>query len=397
MQRAFVVVDADSHVYEPPSIWADYLSKRERTLAEDAFWHERGARGSELTVVNGKAVRPLNRSALNRFACFRPGATLESIGALDPTQPSEDTPGAADGAARIRDLNAFGIDHQVVFPTLFAEHLPVVESPRAAVVLARAYNHWVRDLVSAAPDRLHPVGVLPLQSIPGALDEIERLAGAGFHAALIRPSFHDGRFINHSDYNPVWDALRDAELVACIHPSVGNTNPEFTSAGSFVERVATNLGIGHDVAPAIAPIQDNMSAVLALCYYGHREDRPGLKLALCHAGAAWFELVLEKAETYLWLFPPGPVPVTLEPDELWLDDTTLVTFDAWEDSVAILSDVYHRVGAWGSRYPHHDATTPDEAIAMLERHHVDATTVAQMMGGNAARLYGLPVPDLAGA
>jgi len=397
MAHAFTVVDADSHVYEPPAIWTDYLSERERTLAEDAFWHERGPRGTELTVVNGKTVRSLHRSALNRFACFRPGATIESIAALDPTQPSDDTPGAADGAARVRDLDALGIDQQVVFPTIFAEHLPVVESPRAAVALARAYNDWVRDLASAAPDRLHPVGVLPLQSIPGALDEIERLAGAGFHAALIRPSFHDGRFINHSDYNPVWDALSDAGLVACIHPSVGNTNPEFTSAGSFVERVATNLGIGHDIAPAIAPVQDNMSAVLALCYYGHREDRPDLKLALCHAGAAWFELALEKSETYLWLFPAGPVPVTLEPEELWLEQATLVTFDAWEDSVGIISDVYGRVGAWGSRYPHHDATTPDEAIAMLERHHVEAATIAQMMGGNATRLYGLAVPEPAGA
>jgi predicted TIM-barrel fold metal-dependent hydrolase len=397
MERALAVVDADSHVYEPPSIWTKHLSKRERALTEDAFWHERGAHGTELTVVNGKAVRSLNRSALNRFACFRPGATVDSIAALDPNQPGDDTEGAADGAARLRDLDALGIDQQVVFPTLFAEHLPVVQSPHAAVVLARAYNDWVRELASVAPDRLHPVGILPLQSIPGALDEIERLADGGFHAVLFRPSFHDGRFLNHSDYNPVWDALSDAGLVACIHPSVGNTNPEFTSAGSFVERVAANLDIGYDVAPAIAPVQDNMSAVLALCYYGHREDRPGLKLALCHAGAAWFELALEKSETYLWLFPAGPVPVTLEPEELWLEQATLVVFDAWEDSVGIISDLYGRVGAWGSRYPHHDATTPDEAIAMLERHHVDATAVGQMMGGNAARVFGLPVPEPANA
>ena len=55
-------VDAYSSVWEPTSIWTEHLSAAERTLAEQAFWHERGAHGSELTVVNGKAVRSLNRS-----------------------------------------------------------------------------------------------------------------------------------------------------------------------------------------------------------------------------------------------------------------------------------------------------------------------------------------------
>jgi len=389
MRRDFPIVDADSHVWEPPEIWTRYLSEGERTLAEEAFWHERGPGGSELTVVNGRSVRSLSRSRLNRFTCWTPGATPESIGALDPAAPGPENPGVADAAARLRDLDALGIAQQIVFPTLFAEHFPVVESPRAAVALARAYNEWVAEFAAGGAGRLHPVGVLPLQSIPGALAEIERVAGRGFPAVFLRPSFHQGRFLNHSDYDPIWRAVSEAGLVACVHPSVGNTNPEFTSAGSFVERVAGNLGIGHDVAGSIAPVQDNMSAVLTLCYYGHREDHPDLKLALCHAGASWFELALEKAETYLWLFPPGPKPVTLEPEHLWLERETLVTFDAWEDAPALLSEVYGQVAAWGSRYPQHDASSPDEALATLERNGVKPDLQARMLGGNAAAIYGL--------
>jgi predicted TIM-barrel fold metal-dependent hydrolase len=157
-----------------------------------------------------------------------------------------------------------------------------------------------------------------------------------------------------------------------------------------VERVAQNLQIGHDVAESIAPVQDNMSAVLALAYYGHLEDHPNLKLSLSHAGASWLELALEKAETYLWLFP-GPVPVNLEPEDLWLERETLVTFDAWEDSVAIIPEVYGRIGAWASRYPYHDASTPAEAVATLERHDVEASVIHDMLAGNAARRYGLAI------
>jgi predicted TIM-barrel fold metal-dependent hydrolase len=384
------IVDANSSVWEPTAIWTEFLSAGERVLAEEAFWHERGARGSELTVVNGRAVRSLNRSRLNRFACWRPGDTPSSIGALDPNKPERDeNPGAWDAAARLRDLDALGIAAQVVYPTLFSEYFPVVENPRAAVALARAYNDWAAKLASEGGGRLHPVAVLPLQSIPGALAEIERAAGLGFRGVMIRPSYLGGRFINHSEYEPVWAAIAETGLVACIHAAAGSANPEFTSAGPFVERVARNLGIGHDVAPAIGPVQDCMTAVLALAYYGHLENHPGLKLSLSGAGAAWLELALEKAETYLWLFPPGPVPVHLEPRELWLRDTTAVAFDAWEEPVAILADVYGRVAAWGSRYPRHDASAPAEALALLDRHGVEGGVAAQLMGGNAARLFGI--------
>jgi predicted TIM-barrel fold metal-dependent hydrolase len=383
------IVDAHSSVWEPTAIWTELLSEGERALAQDAFWHERGPRGTELTVVNGRPVRPLNRSRLNRFACWRPGDTPQSIGARDPSAEAAENPGAWDAAARLRDLDALGIEAQLIYPTLFAEYFPVVESPRAAVALARAYNDWARSLAAQGGGRLHPIAVLPLQSIPGALAELERVAAAGFRGAMLRPSYLYGRFLNHSDYEPLWAALAGSGLVACIHAATGSANPEFTSAGPFVERVARHLGIGHDVAGAIGPVQDCMTAVLALAYYGHLESHPGLKLSLSGAGASWLELALEKAETYLWLFPPGPVPVHLDPPELWLRETTAVAFDSWEEPVAILSDVYAKVATWGSRYPRHDASAPAEALEMLARHGVEAGARARLMAGNAASLFGL--------
>jgi uncharacterized protein len=384
------IVDADSHVWEPTDVWQTYLSESERPLAQDAFFHEAGPRGSEVTIVNGEMVANLNRSRLNRHACWRPGMTVDEVGALDPASTHHLVDGAADPDARLRDLDALGIDQQIIFPTLFNEHLPVVASPVAATVLARAYNDWITDFCSVSAERLHPVGVLPLQSIPATLREIDRLADRGFRAVTFRPCFHQGRFLNHSDFDPVWAALEETGIVACLHPSPGSTNPEFTSHGPVLERLARNLAIGHPVAESVAPVQDNMLAILCLMYQGHLEEYPGLRLALCHAGASWLELALEKAETYLWLFPAGPIPVSLEPEHLWFERSTMVTFDAWEESVAELHDVYGTASNWGSRYPHHDASSPQEALALLSDKGVDAETIARMMGGNAAALYGLP-------
>jgi hypothetical protein len=66
-----------------------------------------------------------------------------------------------------------------------------------------------------------------------------------------------------------------------------------------------------------------------------------------------------------------------------------VSFDAWEESIGVLSDEYADVAVFGSRYPRHDAAPPSEAVGMLERCGVKPERIAQFMGGNAARLFGL--------
>jgi predicted TIM-barrel fold metal-dependent hydrolase len=387
----FPIVDADSHFYEPAAIWTDYLSAEERALARVAFWHEEDAEGNRVTVLNGKAARPLNPSRLNRLALWRPGLTPEAIGALDPRQAQPLVAGARDPAARLADMDTMGIGQAVIFPTLFAEYLPAVENPEAAAALARAYNNWAADFAAAAPERLFPAAILPLQSLYHALHELERAAARGFKATFIRPAFYEDRYLNHPDFNSLWDRLQALDLAACVHPSPGFTNPEGISSGAFIERVAQRLRPGHPVAPAVAGWHDNATLLTALAFYGHLEEYPELKLAFCHAGAAWLPLTLEKAETYLWLALQLAIPVSLEPGKVFAGGRpSLVTFDAWESAVARMPDVFAATAAWGSRYPHHDAAGPDEAIALQERHGVASEIAAALLGGNATRFFGLP-------
>ena len=90
--------------------------------------------------------------------------------------------------------------------------------------------------------------------------------------------------------------------------------------------------------------------------------------------------------------PIGPTSEKLIRILIGLDLVTnqgnLVTFDTWESSVARLTDTYGDVAAWGSRYPHHDASAPDEAIANLRKWNAPDDVVARYMGGNAATHFG---------
>jgi len=384
----FAVIDVDSHVYEPTAIWEQYLDRDYRVVARSAFWHESDAQGLETTLLNGRAARALRRRGINRQACWRPGMTPEAIGQLDPDVLHPITPGACDPAARLRDMDAMGVDRALLFPTLFAEHFPLVENPDAAWALARAYNDWLWDFSRADTRRLVPVAVLPLQDPGFAVRELVRVAARGFTAAFIRPSFFAGRFPSHPVFDPVWKRLEELDVAACVHPSPGSTNPEWSCHGAFVERVAANLRIGHPVAESVAPFMDSSTFLTAIAFYGHMERYPKLRLAPLHSGAAWVPLALEKSETYLWLFS-GIRDVSLEPEHVFFERPSLVSFDSWETPVARMPDVFGEVAAWGSRYPQHDTGTVEEALATFARHGVPETTRAKYLGGNAARHFGL--------
>jgi predicted TIM-barrel fold metal-dependent hydrolase len=411
------VVDVDSHVYEPEAIWDEYVPAGYQALARAALWHGFDDQGNRLTIRNGVPVRELGRSSLIREALWRPGMTPADIGKLDPHVFQPPNPGAWDGVARVADMNAMGVDQAVLMPTLFAEHLPLVENPDVAAVLARAYNDWVYDFAQTAPQRLHPAAVLPLQSVFHARKELDRVAEHGFRSVAIRPMFyavpaqqngagggsafmayHHPRgdvFVTDAHFRPLWRQLDELGLVACVHPSPGITNPEPTSAGSFIERVSARMQIGHSVAEPTALFQDNATFLTAALFSGLLEDLPTLKVALLHSGAAWLPLVLEKAETYLWLtipgvLPPPENPVSLEPEDVIEAHPLLLSFDGWEAPVARLIDEVGAKAAYGSRYPQHDASTPAEARAMLEANGIDSATADKLMGGNAQALFGLP-------
>ncbi len=400
--HGFPVIDADSHVFEPAAIWEKYLDREYRVLARSAFWYDE-ADGITTVILNGKPAKSLNASKINRQAIWRPGMQPEDIGALDPSVAHPTNPGAADPKARLRDMDTLGIDQAVLFPTLFGEYFPAIENPDVADALARAYNDWVWDFARTAPQRLIPTAVLPLQDVNFSLRELRRVAKRGFRACSLRPAFYGRkfgsyahydsstrpRFLNHADYDPLWAAFEQLGVTACFHPSSGSTNAEWTSTGPYVERVAAPLRTGHAVAESIAPTMDNAILLTAFCFYAHMERFPKLRFAMHHSGASWVTITLEKAETYLWLLSSFK-DVSLEPAQVFFRRPPLVTFNTWESSVARLPDTFGSIATWGSRYPHHDASAPDEAIANLRKWRLSEDLVAGYMGGNAAKYLGLP-------
>src|ERR1700737_22495 len=156
------------------------------------------------------------------------------------------------------------------------------------------------------------------------------------------------------------------------------------AAGRSLAAVATPLG--HPMAPILANWLDNhMFVASTLIGFTVMERYPAMKVVVAHGKASWMQEVLEKMEASTRVIPLLHLyPVSTEPEEMWEQGNVMLGFDAEERLIQKLPQDFAAKIVWGSRYPHHDATSAWDAIAKLRNAKVPDALIARMMGRNAA-------------
>jgi len=422
--KRFTVFDSDSHVVEPPELWTKYLEPEYRTLGKHALWREEGKLGSYLKV-NGKVFRDTMNSNIPRHAIWRAGMTWDKVGELDPARRHPMTAGASDPQARLRDMDAMGVDQAFLYPTWFAEGFHLVEDPDVAYALARAYNNWIADFCKAAPQRLFAAAMVPLQNMDHTVEELRRVAKIPcFRGAFIRPMFLEGHYFTHPFYDPLWAELEVLGITAAVHSTTGLWNPEWTSHGPFSEKIKRRFNqrsviaetgggphaggggdqgftfvatppLGHPISQILSYWLDNhMFVASTLIGFTVMQRYPKMKVVVAHGKASWMEEVLEKMEASTRTIPLlHHYPVRTDTEELWEEGNVMLGFDAEERLIQKLPQDFVEKIVWGSRYPQQDTTSANDAIDTLIRAHFDEPTLARMFGGNAAAQFGVTLLD----
>jgi predicted TIM-barrel fold metal-dependent hydrolase len=426
-KKHFAVFDSDSHVVESPELWSKYLEPEYRALGKFALWREEGKHGSYLKV-NGKMFRDTMNSNIPRHAVWRPGMTWDKVGELDPAVRHPMNEAAWNPQARLRDMDAMGVDQAFLYPTWFAEGFHLIEDPDVAYALARAYNNWIADFCKAAPDRLFAAAMIPLQNMDYTVEELRRIAAMpNLRGAFIRPMFIEGRYFTHPYYDPMWAELEKLGITAAVHPTAGLWNPEWTSHGPFAEKVKSRLHqhsfltsagggpfagggttsgmfaasppLGHPIAPILAPWLDNhMFVSSSLIAFTVMQRFPNLKVVVAHGKASWMEEVIEKMEASTRTIPLAHFyPVRTDPEVMWEEGHVLLGFDAEERLIRKLPQQFDGKIVWGSRYPQHDTTSAWDAIASLSEANIDDATLSRMLGSTAADQFGIRLTQKVGA
>jgi predicted TIM-barrel fold metal-dependent hydrolase len=180
------------------------------------------------------------------------------------------------GAGRIQEMDATGIDIQVISHT--APSVQKITDAASAVRLARLANDRLYEAVRAHPDRFAGFASLPTPDPKAAADELERaVTRLGFKGAMIH-GLTNGRFHDDREFWPIFERAQALEVPIYFHPSVPAPAVVEAYYKDYLEAVPGILRAawGFTVETATQGVRLVLSGVF--------DAYPGLKVIFGHLG-----------------------------------------------------------------------------------------------------------------
>ena len=174
MLETLFVVDADSHWSEPP----DLFTSRAPAKYRDRVPHVEQIDGDPTWVFDGHPLGMARAGAV----IGRDGKKADSATALDGWTTKDVHVGAYDPRERIKVLDAFSIDAQVIFPStigLGGQDLGMVDDEALRRATIEIYNDGMAEIQQDSANRLLPMPLMPAWDVEACVYEAERVAGLG--------------------------------------------------------------------------------------------------------------------------------------------------------------------------------------------------------------------------
>ncbi|MDZ4828182.1 MAG: amidohydrolase family protein [Actinomycetota bacterium] len=356
MKRA--LISADNHVFEPVTLWQERLPEQYR---------ERGPRLEQSGDWWVMAIEGMPDRKLSKAGGAAPG------GGDGGTHT-----GGADPDSRLRDMELDGVVAEVIYPT-FGLFIDMIPAPDLQMACAQVYNDWLAESFLHRPDVFIPSAVVPIRDVPSARAELERVVNRGFKAATIPTTPPAGTPYNQPVFDPLWTIAEQSRIPLSLHTGTGAL-PQFERGpgGAVINYAKVGL----------------LSAE-TLCYFaasGVLERFPGLRLVFVETGAGWLAYCCERMDEAFEEHANWVNPKLEQPPSAYVKRQCHVTLGA--DRAPILTREITGIEPllWASDYPHPEGTFP-ESQAIVERifQGVPEDEVLAIVGGNAARLYEVPL------
>ncbi|MBT2186641.1 amidohydrolase family protein [Sphingobium nicotianae] len=376
------LISCDDHLdlnQLPPDLWEKRLPDHLK------------ARGPKVEIRDGRAVWVCDDKVMgpwsghaNAPAGPKPVYTaLDRGGIVDQT---ECRPAVA--KLRLADMDRDGVWAHVLFGPVTSLDFEDEEMRDACYA---AYNVWLKEFCSAAPDRLIGVPLLPPYPQP-ALKELQHIVSlGGFKQANLQIAMAQPR-LESDEWEPLWQLLEDSNIILSFHVTV------FASVSRAFDKYkgspgATFLHVKMFIEQFLDPFVD-------LFAWGILERHPGLKIVIAESGIGWLPWVVEELDYRhfrLWEGEEfwnarGGIPHKMKPSELFKRQV-YGTFQQSPTAVALAEFYGEDKLLWATDYPHPDSIWPN-SIKTLEGFTQKATPelVRKFTWENAANLYGIKGP-----
>jgi predicted TIM-barrel fold metal-dependent hydrolase len=280
-----LIIDADTHLTEPPDVWVSRVPKR---YLEHVPHMERTDDGRDVWVLDGV---PFSSPGLTAVAGWP-----EPFPAGPKTL--EECPLAAyDADARLRYMDEVGIWAQVLYPNVAgfgSQRFLMIPDDELKLVCVRAYNDFLRDWASADTRRLLTIMTMPFWDIDEAVAEIERNVDKGHRGILFtgEPHRFGLPFLGDRHWDPLWSIAQEAGLPIHFHIGSG----EMSSSSTGPERITANGTAATFAYAAVEMFLKNGLQCADLIMSGVLPRFPDLQFVSVESGIGWVPFVLEAAD-----------------------------------------------------------------------------------------------------
>jgi predicted TIM-barrel fold metal-dependent hydrolase len=375
-----VIISADDHLIEPPNLFEGRVPEKYTDVAPK--------------VVETEAGHQVWRYGGATYPCagIDVGAGLpREQWTLDPVRFENMRPGCHDIEARIEDMDLAGIWAALCFPGMLAGQsgMPFARTrdQELGLALVKAWNDWhIDEWAGTYPERIIGLQLPWLPDPDVAAKEIRANAARGFKAVVF-PEFPTRLRLPsiHTDHwDPFLAACEETGTVVCLHTGDSTWSP-VPSPDTPIEAITTLMPIGAMYACA-----DWLWSRIPLRF-------PNLRILIVEGGVGWLPMLAERADYALDHPVSGEASWEggLKPSEVLRRNFFFGTLDDHA-----LSGVRLAVGLdhvlQESGYPHSDSTWPDTQKAVHRNlGQLPPADIARVAYGNAARLFGHPLPSRA--
>ena len=379
----YLLITADTHAGSDPEGYGPYLEKRWQGDFQD--WV---AQSAELA----KAMRQVMGN--------------RSIGV--DGDPDVDGDRNWDSARRLRETEADGVVAEVIFPNTSPPFAPSMMSelgeadigadyPRRWAGL-RASNRWLADFCKEAPGRRAGIAQIFLPFIEESVEEIRWAKENGLTGGVLLPGAPPGSGIEPlyaPQYEPIFAVCE--ELGMPLNHHSGGATPNF----------------GMHMPQSLAMFMLEVTwwahrALWHLMFAGVFERHPNLQFVLTETGVGWAPGVLAELDHFFdrmkhneqcsehMFGGPTVAKMSLTPSEYFARQCHIgASFLPPKDCA-----MRHEIGIdrlmWGTDYPHVEGSYPyTREHLRLTFAGVDPDEIQQLVAGNAAKLYGFDLEQLA--
>lgn len=381
------VIDADSHLTEPPDLWTARLPRK---WAEDCPRVELDpATGIERWRIGDTWCSGVGTQSQAGWSEFPPSFP-PSWDLIDPSCFSLD--------ARLAWMDAHGVQTQVLYPNVTAFEgyaVMALGDAELRIAIVKAYNDYVRDFAASAPGRFVPIACLPFWDVDASVAEIERCASMGFTgllwaATLVRHGLPPTADVH---WDPIYQRAQDLNLSINFHVGVGSTAEDIAR---FRAQQAGADSTGFWAGASVLSFLANAATITDLITLGVCHRFPRLQFVSVESGFGFVPFLLEAID-WQWASIDAPAHHRgwLRPSDyfrrqihctFWFEQDSLPLLEQYQDNVMFETD-----------FPHSTSLTPGPASASPSPVDVinagaaraGVEVMRKVLSENARRLYRL--------